>query len=127
MKGVLARFTPKARDALGSAVQGYAEPKVHFFEDTYALTRQMEADMQMALRGIVGTNNGPIRMLEPEKDFPDRQFVRFEGMHTVPDLPVPFLDERGKRRVFEGATAQPYGGATAEMTWKSRLTERRPE
>jgi hypothetical protein len=83
--------------------------------------------LDTALRGIVGTNKGPIRMLEPEKDFPDRQFVRFEGMHTVPDLPVPFLDERGKRRVFEGATAQPYGGATAEMTWKSRLTERRPE
>jgi hypothetical protein len=83
--------------------------------------------LDTALRGIVGTNKGPIRMLEPEKDFPDRQFVRFEGMHTVPDLPFPFLDERGKRRVFEGATAQPYGGASAEMTWKSRLTERRPE
>lgn len=83
--------------------------------------------LDTALRGIVGTNKGPIRMLEPEKDFPDRQFVRFEGMHTVPGLPFPFLDERGKRRVFERATAQPYGGASAEMTWKSRLTERGPE
>lgn len=83
--------------------------------------------LDTALRGIVGTSKGPIRMLEPEKDFQDRQFVRFEGMHTVPGLPFPFLDERGKRRVFEGATAQPYGGASAEMTWKSRLTERRPE
>jgi hypothetical protein len=79
--------------------------------------------LDTALRGIVGTSKGPIRMLEPEKDFPDRQFVRFEGIHTVPDLPVPFLDEQGTRHVFEAATAQPYGGGSAEMTWRSRLTE----
>jgi len=77
-----------------------------------------------ALRGIVGTGKGPIRMLEPEKDFTDRQFVRFEGVHTVPGLPIPFLGERGKRRVLEEATAQPYGGGSAEMTWRSRLTGR---
>jgi len=77
-----------------------------------------------ALRGIVGTGKGPIRMLEPEKDFTDRQFVRFEGVHTVPGLPIPFLGERRKRRVLEEATAQPYGGGSAEMTWRSRLTGR---
>lgn len=81
--------------------------------------------LDASIRGIVGAGKGPIRMLEPEPDLPDRQFVRFEGMHTVPDLPIPFLDERGKRRVFEGATAQPYGGGSADMTWKSRLAERR--
>jgi hypothetical protein len=81
--------------------------------------------LDTALRGIVGTGKGPIRMLEPEKDFPDRQFVRFEGIYTVPALPIPFLGERGKRRVFEEATAQPYGGGSAEMTWRSRLIERR--
>jgi hypothetical protein len=80
--------------------------------------------LDTALRGILGSSKGPIRMLEPEKDFPERQFVRFEGIHTVPDLPIPFLDEKGKRRVFEEATAQPYGGGRAEMTWRSRLTER---
>ena len=80
--------------------------------------------LDAALQGIVGTGKGPIRMLEPEKDFPDRQYVRFEGIHSVPGLPIPFLNEQGKRRVFEQATAQPYGGGTAEMTWKSRLTER---
>jgi hypothetical protein len=88
-------------------------------------TKAVIALLDTALRGIVGTNKGPIRMLEPEIDFPDRQFVRFEGIYTVPDLPIPFLDEQGKRRVLEGATAQPYGGGTAEMTWRSRLTERR--
>jgi hypothetical protein len=87
-------------------------------------TKAVIALLDTALRGIVGTNKGPIRMLEPEKDFPDRQFVRFEGIHTVPALPIPFLDEQGKRRVFEEATAQPYGGGSAEMTWRSRLTER---
>jgi hypothetical protein len=80
--------------------------------------------LDTALRGIVGTGKGPIRMLEPETDFPDRQFVRFEGIHTVPDLPIPFLGEMGKRRVLEEATAHPYGGGSAEMTWRSRLTER---
>ncbi|MBP2675803.1 MAG: hypothetical protein H6Q84_2643, partial [Deltaproteobacteria bacterium] len=87
-------------------------------------TKSVIALLDTALRGIVGTDKGPIRMLEPEKDFTDRQFVRFEGIHTVTDLPIPFLDERGKRRVFEEATAQPYGGGSAEMTWRSRLTER---
>lgn len=89
-----------------------------------SVTKAVIALLDTALRGIVGTDRGPIRMLEPEKDFPDRQFVRFQGIRTVPDLPIPFLDERGKRRVLEEATAQPYGGGSAEMTWRSRLTER---
>ena len=80
--------------------------------------------LDAAIRTIVGTDKGPIRMLEPEEDFPKRQFVRFEGIHTVPALPIPILDEQGKRRVFEEATAQPYGGGSAEMTWRSRLAER---
>ena len=87
-------------------------------------TKVVIALLDTALRGIVGTGKGPIRMLEPEKDFQDRQFVRFEGIHTVPDLPIPFLDEQGKRRVFEEATAQPYGGGSAQMSWRSRLTDR---
>ena len=80
--------------------------------------------LDTALRGIIGTDKGPIRMLEPEKDFTDRQVVRFEGFHTVPDLPIPFLGEQGTRRVREEAMAQPYGGGSADMTWRSRLTER---
>ena len=87
-------------------------------------TKAVIALLDTALHGIVGTGKGPIRMLEPEKDFPDRQFVRFEGIRTVPALPIPFLDEQGKRRMFEEATAQPYGGGSAEMTWRSRLIER---
>jgi hypothetical protein len=87
-------------------------------------TKAVIALLDKTLSGIVGTGKGPIRMLEPEKDFPDRQFVRFEGIYTVPALPIPFLDERGKRRVVEEAMAQPYGGGSAEMTWKSRLIDR---
>jgi hypothetical protein len=78
--------------------------------------------LETALRAIVATDKGPIRMLEPEKDFTDRQVVRFEGVRTVPDLPIPFLGEQGERRILEDATAQPYGGGSAEMTWRSRLT-----
>jgi hypothetical protein len=87
-------------------------------------TKAVIALLDTALRGIIGNSKGPIRMLEPEMDFPDRQFVRFDGIHMVPALPIPFLDEKGKRRVFEEATAQPYGGGSAEMTWRSRLIER---
>ena len=87
-------------------------------------TKAVIAILDKTLSGIVGTGKGPIRMLEPEKDFPDRQFVRFDGIYTVPALPIPILDERGKRRVFEGAAAQPYGGGSAEMTWRSRLIDR---
>ena len=95
--------------------------KIRFLKSA---AKSVIALLDKALRGIVGSGKGPIRMLEPEKDFPDRQFVRFEGVRTVPDLPIPFLDERGTRRMFDEATAQPYGGGSAEMTWKSRLTER---
>jgi hypothetical protein len=80
--------------------------------------------LDTALRGIIGTNEGPIRMLEPENDFRDRQFVRFTGYGDVPDLPIPLLGEKGGKRVFAEALAEPYGGGRAEMTWKSRLCER---
>jgi hypothetical protein len=80
--------------------------------------------LDTALRGFVGASKGPIRMLEPESDFSERQVVRFNGIHTVPDLPIPLLEERGRQRVIEEATAQPYGGGPAEMTWRSRLIER---
>jgi len=95
--------------------------KIRFLKSA---AKSVIALLDKALRGIVGSGKGPIRMLEPEKDFPERQFVRFEGIRTVPDLPIPFLDEQGTRRMFDEATAQPYGGGSAEMTWKSRLTER---
>jgi hypothetical protein len=78
--------------------------------------------LETALRTIVATDKGPIRMLEPEKDFTDRQVVRFEGIRPVPDLPIPFLGEQGKERIREEAMGQPYGGGSAEMTWRSRLT-----
>jgi len=87
-------------------------------------TKKVITLLDTALRGIVGTGKGPIRMLEPEIDFPDRQFVRFEGIHTIPDLPIPFLQEQRRRRVLEEATAHPYGGGSAEMTWRSRLIDR---
>jgi len=98
--------------------------KIRFLKSA---TKAVIALLDAALRGIVGTDKGPLRLLEPEKDFTDRQFVRFEGIHTVPDLPIPFLREHGKRRVLEVATAEPYGGGSAEMTWRSRLTGRRAQ
>ncbi len=80
------------------------------------------AALDAALRGILGNTKGPIRMLAPETDFPDRQRVRFTGYLSRPALPIPILGESGGRRFPATAEAEPYGGKPAVMTWKSRLT-----
>lgn len=76
-----------------------------------------------ALDAILGGGKGPIRMLVPERDFSRRQFVRFTGSQAVPSLPMPLLARKGGERVFADAQAEPYGGDSAVMTWRSRLTE----
>lgn len=80
--------------------------------------------LDAALGAIAGTDQRPIRMLVPEKDLPDRQRIRFTGFQVIPALPIPLLGEPGKPKVFADAEAEPYGGGSAEMTWKSRLAER---
>jgi hypothetical protein len=81
------------------------------------------AALDVALRGILGNPKGPIRMLAPEPDFPERQRVRFTGFLSRPALPIPILGESGTRRFPSTAQAEPYGGNSTEMTWKSRLAE----
>ena len=83
--------------------------------------------LESTLRGLDRFGRGPVRMLVPEKDFPERQFVRFAGSQPVPELPIPFLADDGGRRVVSEAQAEPYGGGIVEMTWKSRLAERSSE
>jgi hypothetical protein len=80
--------------------------------------------LDSAIGGLVGAEGGPIRMLVPEKDFRDRQRVRFAGLQAVPSLPIPFLGELGPAKIPADADAAPYGGGACEMTWKSRLIER---
>jgi hypothetical protein len=75
-----------------------------------------------ALRGILGVTKGPIRMLTPEPDFRQRQWVRFTGCLERHVLPIPLLGENGSRRFPSTAEAEPYGGTATEMKWKSRLT-----
>jgi hypothetical protein len=82
------------------------------------------AALDAALRGILGVTKGPIRMLEPETDFRERQWVRFTGHMERSALPIPFLGEGGSRRHPSTADAEPYGGTSTEMTWKSRLAMR---
>lgn len=86
--------------------------------------KTVSAVLDGALRGILGTTRGPIRMLVPEPDFPQRQFVRFAGYLERPALPVPFLVGGGERRFPASAEAEPCGGSSAEMTWRSRLVDR---
>jgi hypothetical protein len=77
-----------------------------------------------AVRSILGADGSPIRMLEPEEDFPRRQKVRFTGYKSVSPLPVPYLNRNDKHRFLMESFAEPYGGGMVEMTWKSRLTEK---
>jgi hypothetical protein len=86
--------------------------------------KTVSASLDGALRGILGTARGPIRMLVPEPDFRQRQWVQFVGYLERPVLPVPFLGEGGTRRFPSSAAAEPYGGSSEEMTWRSRLVER---
>jgi len=79
------------------------------------------AALDGALRGILGVTKGPIRMLAPEPDFRERQWVRFTGYQERSALPVPFLGEGGSRRFPSTSDAEPYGGTSTEMTWGSRL------
>jgi hypothetical protein len=79
--------------------------------------------LDAALQGLDRTGKGPIRMLVPEKDFPERQYVRFAGSCTVPELPIPFLSLADPAQTFAETDAEPYGGGSLDMTWKSRLTE----
>ncbi len=75
------------------------------------------------LAGILGASQEPIRLLIPEDDFDRRQVVRFSGYREAEGLSVPFIGPLGRRRYAFSTTAQPYGGGSTEMTWKSRLFE----
>jgi hypothetical protein len=82
------------------------------------------AALDAALRGIPGVTKGPIRMLAPEPDFHERQWVRFTGYMERAVLSIPFLGEGGNRRFPSTAEAEPYGGTSTEMGWRSRLSQR---
>jgi hypothetical protein len=80
--------------------------------------------LESALGGLDRSGKGPVRMLVPEKDFAERQYVRYVGRVQVPELPIPLLSDRDATPLLSDAQAEPYGGGSVEMTWKSRLTER---
>ncbi|MEW6720167.1 MAG: hypothetical protein AB1346_06945 [Thermodesulfobacteriota bacterium] len=90
----------------------------------HSAVKSVTSLLDAALGFIFQDSKGPIRMLVPEKDFTERQYVRFAGTMNAPVLPIPFLGETRKDPVFAEATAEPYGGGSAEMTWRSRLSER---
>jgi hypothetical protein len=92
--------------------------KIRYLDGT---ARTVASLLEVTLRVLLGNGKGPIRMLVPEEDFPKRQHVRFAGSQTVPYLPIPLFARRGKEQVFAVAHAEPYGGGSIEMTWRSRL------
>ncbi|MBI5419159.1 MAG: hypothetical protein HZA60_03625 [Deltaproteobacteria bacterium] len=88
------------------------------------ISRTIIAVIDTAIRPILGIGGKPIRMLEPEEDFPRRQNVRFAGYKTVSPLPIPYLNWPAKSRFLMEARGEPFGGGTMEMTWGSRLIEK---
>jgi hypothetical protein len=90
-----------------------------------SLVRTVVSALDRAVRSIIGAGGDQIRMLEPEEDFPKRQYVRFAGAARVNPLPIPYFRWPIPDRFPFTAFAEPYGGKTAEMTWKSRLCERK--
>jgi len=85
------------------------------------IVRLVTSVIERALRGILGDIPGSIRMLVPEEDLPLRQKVRFAGWRSPSPLPVPFLPLPKSAPIADFAVGEVYGGAAAEMTWKSRL------
>ncbi len=77
-----------------------------------------------ALQSILGAGPEPIRMLEPEEDFPRRQKIQYAGFKTVTSPSLPYIGIGGRKRYFSEAFSEPYGGGMAEMTWKSRLIDK---
>lgn len=83
------------------------------------VTRAIDA----AVRLILGQGGPPLRMLVPENDFERRQKVRFAGSRRSAPLPIPDRDWSAGRWYFAEASARPYGGGAAQMTWKSRIVD----
>ncbi len=80
-----------------------------------------------AIRTIIGGDGRPIRMLVPESDLSKRQKVRFAGLTSSTPLPIPDKDWSRDRKFLFVSYAEPYGGTSTEMTWRSRLTEKPEE
>jgi hypothetical protein len=91
------------------------------------IARPIISVINSALQSIIGTNPDPIRMLEPEEDFTQRQNIRYAGFKTVNSPSIPYLGISSSRSFFAEAFSEPYGGGMALMTWKSRLTEKTPK
>lgn len=86
------------------------------------IVRMVTSTIDRALRGILGTLPGSIRMLVPEEDLLRRQKVRFAGGRLPSPLPVPFLPQPKTAPLADSSVGEVYGGGTTEMTWKSRLS-----
>lgn len=87
------------------------------------IARAIISVIDAAVRSVIGPGSSPIRMLEPENDFPDRQKVRFSGVRSATTLPIPYLGRDGRQTFGAESFAEPYGVGTTEMIWKSRLTD----
>ncbi len=79
--------------------------------------------VQSAVRSILDAGPVSVRLLVPEKDFSDRQSIRFSGFKTVYPPSIPFIGKGSKESIYSAASSEPYGGGPAEMSWKSRWIE----
>ena len=85
--------------------------------------KRITAIIDQVFQSAIGTEPGSPTMLVPEDHLPSRQKVRFAGIREISSIPVPFFPPASRSRFPIEATAEPYGGGIAEMSWKSRFTE----
>lgn len=88
------------------------------------IVRMVTSTIERALRDILGTLPGSIRMLIPEEDLPQRQKVRFAGGRPPTPLPIPFLPQPKSAPLVDFSVGEVHGGGASEMTWKSRLSRK---
>ncbi len=79
--------------------------------------------IDQSLRTAIGTDPVCLTLLVPEDHFPVRQKIRFSGFRKISSIPVPFHPPASRNRFPIEASAEPYGGEAAVMSWKSRFIE----
>lgn len=100
-----------------------AKRKIGKWKWAKKIVKRIVGIIDQSLRTAIGTEPLSLTMLVPEDHFPARQKIRFTGFRDISSIPVPFYPPVSGNRFPIEASAEPYGGGVADMSWKSRLTE----
>lgn len=100
-----------------------AKRKIGKWKWARKIVKRIVGIIDQSLRTAIGTDPVSLTMLLPEDHLPERQKIRFAGYREISSIPVPFHPPSSRNRFPIEASAEPYGGGVADMSWKSRFTE----